>query len=35
MTGPGWMERVFTFYDAEGAAALRMHSPGSTAAACL
>ena len=22
MTGPGWMERVFTFYDAEGAAAL-------------
>src|SRR5215203_6617344 len=23
MTGPGWMERVFTFYDAEGAAALQ------------
>jgi sulfide:quinone oxidoreductase len=22
LTGPGWMERVFTFYDAEGAAAL-------------
>jgi sulfide:quinone oxidoreductase len=23
MTGPGWMERVFTFYDLEGATALR------------
>ena len=22
LTGPGWMEKVFTFYDLEGAAAL-------------
>jgi sulfide:quinone oxidoreductase len=31
MTGPGWNERVFTFYDAPGAAAVpcsRIHGPG-------
>ena len=31
MTGPGWNERVFTFYDPEGAVALARASSGSTA----
>ncbi len=33
MTGPGWNERVFTFYDVEGATALRERAAAPSPAA--